>query len=373
MPKPGINRKENGISMRNKVCFFNTNKDWGGGEKWHYEMASKLHTEGYEVISISRKGSPLEKKYKKAGIPNISMKIGNLSFFNIFKILRLKRIFQKERVGIIIMNLSADVKIASFAAKEAGVKKIIYRRGSAIPISASILNKLIFKKCITHVLANSQETRRTVNAKDSLIPVEKIHVIYNGIHISEVNKPSVEIQNTEKIILGNVGRLAPQKNQSALLYLAKKLKEENLNFQMIIAGDGKLKPELVKLSQELNLENEVIFKGFEEDVHSFMKNINIFILSSLWEGFGYVLAEAMFAGKPIVAFNNSSNPEIVADNVTGFLVPTNDIDALAEKVKLLADNPDLGYRMGKKGQERVLEKFTFERAYRDLKEFLFHD
>ncbi|MGK7389849.1 MAG: glycosyltransferase [Candidatus Cyclobacteriaceae bacterium M2_1C_046] len=353
-----------------KVCFFNTNKDWGGGEKWHFEMAARLHQDGYKILTVTAENSPLQEKMIASQLPNKSFKIGNLSFLNFYKINKLKHFFEKEQVDIIIMNLSSDVKTAAVAAKWAGVKRIIYRRGSAIPISASIVNKLVFHNCITHVLANSEETKRTVNANTPLISPDKIKVIYNGLKVTEKEKPPVNPAVSDQLILGHAGRLAPQKNQVALIELAEKLKNEGVDFHLVIAGDGKLKEDLLKLTASKGLDDKITFIGFQKDVPSFMKTIDIFILTSLWEGFGYVLAEAMFAGKPVVAFNNSSNPEIVADNETGFLVPTNDIDALKDKILLLQNNPELRREMGQKGQERVLELFTFERAVQELKEFL---
>lgn len=356
-----------------KVCFFNTNKDWGGGEKWHFEMAARLQQEGYEAIAVTGENTPLQEKMISSGLPNKAYDIGNISFLNFYKIIKLKRFFQKEQIAILIMNLSADVKTAAVAAKWAGVKKIIYRRGSAIPISASFVNKFIFRNCITHVLANSEETKRTVNANAALISPDKIKVIYNGLKVSEIDRPPVIPSVSDQLILGHAGRLAPQKNQVALIELTDKLKKENLDFHLVIAGDGKLKDDLLQLTSSKELNDQITFKGFQKDIPSFMKTIDIFVLTSLWEGFGYVLAEAMFAGKPVVAFNNSSNPEIVADNETGFLVPTNNIDALKEKVMLLKNNPELRHEMGQKGQERVLRLFTFDRAFNELKEFLSKD
>ena len=359
--------------MSLKVCFFNTNKDWGGGEKWHFDMASKLQQESFNITTVTGPATPLQEKYTASDIPNKGFKIRNLSFLNILKIIEIKQYFQKEKIDVVIMNLSADVKIVAVAAKFAGVKKIIYRRGSAIPISPSPVNKFIFRNCITSVLANSEETKRTVNARTKLIEPEKIRVIYNGLKVSEKNKPPVAPKKTtNEIILGNVGRLAPQKNQKALIQLARKLKEDVFKFKLIIAGDGKLREELESLSKEYDVQEEVVFQGFEKNVPAFMQKIDIFILTSLWEGFGYVLAEAQFAGKPVVAFSNSSNPEIVEDESTGYLVPTNDINALAEKVKYLNDHPYQRLSMGKKGQDRVLNLFTFERSYQELKNYLFN-
>ena len=111
----------------NTICFFNSTKAWGGGEKWHFEISKFLHEKGYSIIIITNRRSELFKKAKEYGLRVISTKITNLSFLNYFKILFLKNVFIKERIDIIIINLSADLKVASIAAKLAGIRRIIYR------------------------------------------------------------------------------------------------------------------------------------------------------------------------------------------------------------------------------------------------------
>ena len=84
------------------------------------------------------------------------------------------------------------------------------------------------------------------------------------------------------------------------------------------------------------------------------------LFPSRYEGFGYAVCEAMACGKPVIAGDNSSLPELVRHNDTGILCKTDDVDAFAHAVRLLADNPDLARRMGEAGRERVKQNFTLE-------------
>ena len=97
-----------------------------------------------------------------------------------------------------------------------------------------------------------------------------------------------------------------------------------------------------------------------------MKDIDIFAFASLSEGFGYVLIEAMASGKPVIAFNNSSIPEIVVNNETGFIVPNRDIDAFVHKVEALVHNPELRNTIGMKGRKRVEDHFSQIHVQNDL-------
>jgi glycosyltransferase involved in cell wall biosynthesis len=94
------------------------------------------------------------------------------------------------------------------------------------------------------------------------------------------------------------------------------------------------------------------------------------VLTSLWEGFGYVLVEAMASRKPVVAFHISSNPEIVQHDETGYLVELRDMESMADKIRQLAGNAPLREEMGKKGRSRVEELFNLNRNQDALEKFL---
>ena len=101
-----------------------------------------------------------------------------------------------------------------------------------------------------------------------------------------------------------------------------------------------------------------------------MESTDIFVLTSLWEGFGYVLVEAMACCKPVVAFEISSNPEIIDDKVTGFLVKPFDVEAFADKIMLLLQDADLRTQMGLHGRKRVEDLFTIEKTADNLERML---
>jgi glycosyltransferase involved in cell wall biosynthesis len=99
-----------------------------------------------------------------------------------------------------------------------------------------------------------------------------------------------------------------------------------------------------------------------------METVDVFLLSSLWEGFGYVLVEAMASAKPIVALNSSSEPEIVQDGKTGFIV--DDLTSFVDKIEILAEEKDLGLEFGKNGRMRVEEKFDISITFENFKKIL---
>lgn len=342
------------------ICFFNSIESWGGGEKWHFEMATYVSSQNYNVLFYLNKKSVLNKKFKSNNVKKEYIEVGNFSYLNLFKINKVAKVLKDASVDVIVINSSQDMKFAGLAAKKAGVKNIIYRRGSAIPIKNTFINRYFFSSIITNVLANSYATKETINAKNkNIFPKNNITVIPNGIETQIFLDDFNTIKKEKRAIftLGNLGRLVKQKNQFFLLEVAKELKKENFPFKLIIGGEGKLKNDLIKKSEELHLENEVEFVGFVKNPRVFMSKIDVFLLSSLWEGFGYVIAEAMLCEKPVIAFNVSSNPELVVENKNGFLTELNDVSAFVTKIKELSINKKLISELGKNGRNKIVTEF----------------
>lgn len=354
------------------ICFFNSCRAWGGGEKWHFETAHRLREQGFDVTLCANKGARLYQKAKFSGMPVRGVRISNLSFLNPLKLFRLCRFFRKHYIDHLILNLPADLKCAGLAARLAGVKDIIYRRGSAIPVKNSVFNRFLFQYVVGRVIANSQETKRTLLRKNShLIAPERITVIYNGINLEVFDKQEVDqtIDRDEKFIIGTLGRLEPEKNQAFLFPVIDQIKKSGIKVKLVIGGNGSQEQLLYDLREKFSLTNEVEFTGFVDDVKSFMKGLDIFVLPSKWEGFGYVIIEAQACKLPVVAFDISSLPETIENGYNGFLVPMEDEEAFSEAVKKLISNEPLRHQMGNNGR-KTAQKFDINESIRKLVSYL---
>lgn len=361
--------------MKN-ICCFNSVEFWGGGEKLHLENGIEFKKKGYNVTIASNPASPLWRRALDKGLNTHSIGVRNLSFLNPIKIAKLIRFYKKQKIDTVIFSTSQDIKLGGISAKLAGVKNIVNLRGLDVPVKASVINRIVYKSILTHIISNSEATKRSIlKYLGKYINEDKVHTIYHGIELDKFNKEDnsklSEIQEKgHGIILGNAGRLTPQKGQENLIKIAVKLKEEKIDFTIFIAGTGEQKEELTKLINKNNLHKDVILLGFVEDVDSFMNSIDIFLLTSIWEGFGFVLVEAMIKSKPTVAFNITSNPEVVTANETGFLVDALDINMFAQKTKELIQNEELRFKMGEAGRTSVLNRFILEDRVSELESYI---
>ena len=349
-----------------KILFFNSNKIWGGGEKWNLETASDFHKKGKSVIILASPSGNLFKRSLQEDLETLPVFISNLSFINPFLLVRLYRMFRRIRPDVVILMLPSDLKAGGLAARMAGISKIIYRRDIALPMKNSFLNRFLFRKVITDVVTNSSETKQKLLEHNSrLVPAGNLHVIYNGINLDIYDQVPFTSQHSKPdgyIYFGTAGRLEPEKNQQALIQIANILKSKELSFKILIAGEGSLKAHLQDLAMAEGVSDHIQFLGFVEPIRSFMQLIDIFILPSHYEGFGFVSIEAMACNKPVVAFDTSSNPEVILDEETGYLVKPGDIHELTEKLLILAKSMELRLKMGENGRKRVEKFFTMRES-----------
>ncbi|MDP3426740.1 MAG: glycosyltransferase, partial [Humidesulfovibrio sp.] len=333
------------------ICFFNSNKAWGGGEKWHFENALLARDKGYRVCVVANSVSALaDRLEQEPGITLLRIHIGNMSFLNPCTLLRLVRFFRQHAVEAVIMALPSDMKAGGIAAKLSGVRDIIYRRGIAVPVRNSSLNRLLFFGVVTKLIVNSDETKNCVLAHNAgMIGPERIHRVHCGFDVAAFDampaKTLVERKPGE-ILIGNAGRLTPQKGQKLLIDIAARLKQQPIPFRILIAGIGEIMAELKDYARQRGVEDVVEFLGFVSDMKSFHQTLDIFALTSLWEGFCYVQVETMTLKRPVVAWNVSSIPEVVIDGETGYLCPAQDTEAFAARLLSLMQDEALRNRLG---------------------------
>jgi glycosyltransferase involved in cell wall biosynthesis len=170
---------------------------------------------------------------------------------------------------------------------------------------------------------------------------------------------------TDAFLVGNVGRLAPQKGQRHLIGAMPMLLDRVPSAHLAIVGGGDLGPYLRDLAHEMDVADRVHVLGPRKDVPAFMHAIDAFAMPSIWEGFGIVLLEAMAAARPIVASRVATIPEVVEDGATGLLVAPGDALALAEALASLAHDPEQARALGAAGRRRLRERFSLQKMVAD--------
>ena len=203
------------------------------------------------------------------------------------------------------------------------------------------------------------------------MPAARTVTVHEGIDVDRVAAaPSANLHADFWLphhapLVGNVAALVPHKGQRHLIDAAAIVVRQVPDARFVIAGEGELQESLERHIHELRLTKHVFLAGFRPDVLSLHKAFDIFAMSSVTEGLGTSLLDAMACAKPIVATAVGGIPEVVADGETGILVPPRHHEAMADAIVSLLNNEPRRRAMGTAGLARVRQRFTAERMVMD--------
>jgi glycosyltransferase involved in cell wall biosynthesis len=266
---------------------------------------------------------------------------------------RLAQLFRRERIDVIHTHDERPLIYGSLATCLArGRHHLHTRHGQRAEITRGQqwLIKLASWRTQEFVCV-SQDASRVVAAQG--VPPRKIHTVWNGIDLTKFSYTGPVPRGPAVL----VARLSPVKDVETLLRAAVLAGAEQADLLIEVAGDGPCLPALRRLILELGLQERVRFLGEVQDVPALLARAGLLVLSSLSEGISLTLLEGMARGLPVVATRVGGNPEVVADGVTGLLVPARDPAALAHAMLRLWCDADLGRRMGQAGRRHVEEHF----------------
>jgi len=199
------------------------------------------------------------------------------------------------------------------------------------------------------------------------LPPDKIVRIYYGIDPTPycpdraASVPTRASAPAAGPVIGVIARLAPQKGHRVLIDAIPAIAERFPDLRVRFVGHEALSTvdELRAYARDRGVADRILFEGFRAAAEV-LPDLDVFVLPSLWEGFGLVLVEAMAAGRPIVASSVGPIPEVVVDGVTGLLVPPGDPAALASTIVRLLEDPDLATALGRAGLARVEAEFRLD-------------
>lgn len=193
------------------------------------------------------------------------------------------------------------------------------------------------------IIANSNDTKKDL-LKHGIVSEKKITVISNPVDLyqgeDKLDDRFNYLLSSKKFIIISCGSLTQQKNFELLIKSFKKIKLENKNTALVIIGDGILRKKLEVLSSNLNLLDDVLFLGNVKNPQTYFKLSNLYVCSSIYEGFGSTIVEAMMCGVPIVSTNCPGGPkEILENGEKGYLVLNDNIDELKNGILKSIDAP----------------------------------
>ena len=224
-------------------------------------------------------------------------------------------------------------------------------------------NRLVFDRLADAVNAVCAFSARSVQRTDGFAGA-RIEVIENGIELERYDpaadrgalRRQLGLDEARRYI-ANVARFHPIKDQAMLLRAFRGVADRRPDVDLLLVGDGPLRPDLERLTRELRLEVRVRFLGVRRDVPDILRAVDIFALTSICEAASLTLLEAMASGLPVVVTAVGGNPEIVRPGREGLLVPRGDAEATAAAFLRLLAEPAAAVAMGAAGRARVQERY----------------
>ncbi len=326
----------------------------GGGGIAAFKLAKGFIDNGYEVDYLTTWFRGLKKFEVVDGINVYRVKvIGrkklptatmiSMISFPFFAYKKAKVLCKKNKYDFINTHFAVPtgplgVKIS----KEFDIPNILSLHGGDIydpSKTRSPHRKWYFRKVVNWVLNNSDFIiAQSSNTKENTIkyysPKKDISIIplaYDEFKFDKVSRKDLSLNENKKYVIG-IGRLIKRKDFESAIKAINEI--QNKDIELLIIGDGPDKESLIKLSKDLNISKRVHFLGFvsEEKKYQYLSLSDVYLLSSLHEGFGIVLQEAMQVALPIVATNNGGQVDIIKEGENGYLVKVGDYKAMADKI-----------------------------------------
>lgn len=326
----------------------------GGAEVFVTEFCRRTRDSGLSVELFCPAGRPLVGYAASRGVNCVGWKTRGK--FDPLTVVRLARLLKQGRFDVVHTHLSTASLLGALAARLAGVPSVAHVHG---------LNTATCFRFSSRVIAVSQAVRDHLCAQG--VSDSKISVVYNGVDLKSFRPvPAADGKrsqgrNPEELLLGTFGRLSEEKGQRVALEAMFVLRADHPNARLVLAGRGPDLDNLRVSAQALGIEDRVEFVGFLDDVRGWMSACDVVAVPSLREGLGLAAIEAMALERPVAASATGGLKEVVADGQTGFLVAPNDPNALAKGLSALLGQPQLRYRMGSLGRQRVKEQFEVEK------------
>jgi glycosyltransferase involved in cell wall biosynthesis len=341
-----------------------TARTWRGGQNQVLVTVLGLRAIGHRTLLVAHPGGALLERARE-GLDLIAL--APKTEMDLSAAWRLSRLLKRLKPDVVHAHDPHGVAMAGLAlsmSTQLAKPPLIASRRVDFRLRGGRMSRWKYRQVDCFICA-SDAIRKMLVADG--VPEPRAVTVHEGIDLGRVEAAPPAALHEELFlphgspIVGNVGALVPHKGQRHFIEAAALVVRQVPDARFVIAGEGELRPTLERLIREHRLEKHVLLAGFRPDVLSLHKAFDIFVMSSITEGLGTSLLDAMAAGKPIVATTAGGIPEVVVDGETGTLVPPRDHQAMADAIVRLLKDPALRDRMGAAGLARVRRQFSAER------------
>lgn len=362
----------NESSSAKRILFVITKANWGGAQRYVYDLAVAAKSRGMGVLVAFGTEGLLQTKLAAAGIrtttlTTLTRDVSLRDELDTFKALRA--LIKEEKPHIVHVN-SSKAGLGLLAARLEKVPHVIFTaHGWAFneerPWWQKIVLRLIY--IVTVYLAHdticvSDAVRRDLG----FLPGKSLRVIKHGIDTpaflpKKEARQKLFLGTEEGRWIGMTAELHPTKRVEDAIDALAELTRGYPDLHLVVMGEGELKDWLIERVKHYGLEKRIHLPGFIIDAPEYLKAFDFFLMPSRTEALGLALVEAGYAGLPVVAARAGGIPEVVAHKKTGLLVPRENPHSLARAIRTLLENPEDAAAYGVALEASTRERFSKER------------
>lgn len=345
-----------------------TARTWRGGQNQVLVTAMGMRSLGHRTVLVAHSEGELRQRAQE-GLDLVPL--APRTEMDLSAAWRLARVIRKLGPDIIHAHDPHGVAMAAIAlsmSTQAVKPPLVASRRVDFHLRGSALSRWKYRQVDCFICAS--EAIRLILIGDG-VAEERTVTVHEGIDLERVaSAPPAHLHQDlwlphDAPIVGNVAALVAHKGQRHLIEAAALVVRQVPDARFVIAGEGELRTALERQIKEHHLEKHVLLAGFRPDVLSLHKAFDIFVMSSITEGLGTSVLDAMACAKPVVGTTAGGIPEVVVDGETGFLVPPRDHHAMADAIVRLLKDAELRRRLGTAALTRVRERFSAERMVQD--------
>lgn len=362
-----------------------------GGPALHVTYLTEgLASRGYDTTlvagEIARGEESMERIAADAGVevvrlPGLSRELSPLR--DLVAVRNLARIIRRVRPDLVHTHTAKAGAVGRMAALVAGRPRPVVVHtfhGHVLRGYFGTAGSLVFRAIETGLaLVTDRLVAVSPEVQDELValrvaPASKFEVVRLGIDLEprvRFEGDPLEVRRrlgipSETFIVGWFGRMTAVKRTDDLVTMLAALRQRGVDALLLLVGDGDDRQRLEQRAHDLGLASSCLFVGYQEEVARWYAICDAVVLTSANEGTPVTIIEALAAGKPAVATRVGGVPDVVDEGETGYLVRPGDTHALAERLALIAADPERAREMGETGRARVLERYAVERLVGDI-------
>jgi glycosyltransferase involved in cell wall biosynthesis len=359
----------------------------GGSENYARELSLQLATHNWHSVLCFLTPPPDDvRRYLE--LPNVTIEVLEESDSprpKLATIKKLSKILRTHHAKILHLHLVGFLGLYPWLARLRSVEQVFFTHHMSHPEGHQPQRAALWKRQLVRainwpmskVICVSDYNRQCIGALD-VLPATRFERIYNGVDFSRVSSNGAGNGSTfrakygipqDRIVVVQVSWIIPEKGIGDLLAAAQLVIAKNPAVHFVLIGEGDHREAFTRQAEELGLKEHVTWTGLVQDpfAEGVYDAADIVCQASRWEeAFGQVIAEAMAYGKPVIGTRVGGIPELIEDDVSGFLIQRGDVQALSDRVLRLAEDSELRKRMGRAGRLISRAKFNLEENVRQL-------